>query len=416
MFNRNRLTILGFKFQPRSWEALLLNRLFLFSLTVLLSCSQPRAADLSSQVQETNPSAHSASTPSSRPLPPETQAILRSLDQPLFNPPQGDVRLVVISDLNSAYGSTDYDPEVDKGIALIPFWQPDMVVCSGDMVAGQSPSLTAAEIRSMWAAFDDHVAAPLRRYQLPYGFTIGNHDASGALGGQGGFVFQQERDLATEYWTDPAHDPQLQFVDRFEFPFYYTFEQNDIFFLVWDGSSHLIPSEKLAWAEAALASEAAQSAKMRIILGHLPLYAVAIGRDRPGEVLANADELRRMLEKYKVHTYISGHQHAYYPGHRGKLQLLHTGLLGSGARSLLEGDRPPMKTLTVLDIRFDDPDQTTYTTYDMQTLALVDQDSLPRFLTGHNGLVLRRDVDWTDLTPAEQSTCESRLGVEQCTP
>lgn len=81
------------------------------------------------------------------PLPPETQAILSQLgDRPLFDPPRGDVRLVVISDLNSAYGSTDYDPEVDKGLALVPFWQPDLVICGGDMVAGQQASLTAAEI------------------------------------------------------------------------------------------------------------------------------------------------------------------------------------------------------------------------------------------------------------------------------
>lgn len=54
----------------------------------------------------------------------------------LYNPPRHDVRLVVVSDLNGAYGSTDYAPAVDKGMELIPYWQPDMVICSGDMVAG----------------------------------------------------------------------------------------------------------------------------------------------------------------------------------------------------------------------------------------------------------------------------------------
>jgi hypothetical protein len=51
---------------------------------------------------------------------------------------------------------------------------------------------------------------------------------------------------------------------------------------------------------------------------------VAEGRDRPGEVMNDADALRQLLERYDVHTYISGHHHAYYPGHRGNLQLLHT--------------------------------------------------------------------------------------------
>ncbi len=348
-------------------------------------------------------------------LPAATEAILASLNAPLFDPPRGDVRLVVISDLNSAYGSTDYDPEVDKGIALIPFWNPDVVICSGDMVAGQDITLTPEQIRAMWAAFDEHVAAPLREADLPYGFTIGNHDASSALGINNQALFQQERDLATEYWQDPAHDPGLEFIDRFEFPFYYTFRYGDVFFLSWDGSSSKIPAEKLAWVEQALASEAAQSARIRILVGHLPLYAVAIGRDEPGEVMDNADQLRALLEKYDVHTYISGHHHAYYPGHRGDLQLLHMGILGAGPRPLIEGNLPPWKALTVLDIDFANPELTRYTTYDIQTLELIENQTLPRFLTGHNGIVLRRDVKPGDLTPEEKGLCEARLGKDLCT-
>ena len=42
-----------------------------------------------------------------------------------------DVRIVVISDLNSQYGSTEYEPEIDKAIALLPQWQPDLVLCGG---------------------------------------------------------------------------------------------------------------------------------------------------------------------------------------------------------------------------------------------------------------------------------------------
>jgi len=42
--------------------------------------------------------------------------------------PRGDVRIVVINDLNSQYGSTSYEPEVARAITLIPDWQPDLVV------------------------------------------------------------------------------------------------------------------------------------------------------------------------------------------------------------------------------------------------------------------------------------------------
>ena len=403
------------------WQRVLLVILG-FIITVSLSCSGAERPPSTAA----NPVPNSASEdaiavaaePTSaeiaaEPLPPETEAIVSS--QPNWvDPPRGDVRLVVISDLNGPYGSTDYDPDVDKAIQLLPFWNPDMVLCSGDMVAGQDPSLSSAQIQQMWAAFDDHVAAPLRNMGFPYGFTIGNHDASGARGSGGTFLFQQERDLARAYWDDPAHDPGLTFRDRFDFPFYYSFTYDDIFFVSWDGSSSSIPANKLAWVEQTLASPEAQQARMRILIGHLPLYAVAIGRDQPAEVMDNADALRQMLERYNVHTYISGHHHAYYPAHRGNLQLLHVGMVGSGPRPLIDSDLPPRKALTVVDVNFDTPDLTTYTTYDIQSLAEIDYDQLPRLLMGHNGMVVRRDIPWDALTAQEKAVCEQQLGAVLC--
>jgi 3',5'-cyclic AMP phosphodiesterase CpdA len=324
------------------------------------------------------------------------------------------VRLLVISDLNSAYGSTDYEPEVDRAMTLMPYWQPDLVLGGGDMVAGQNRQLSQAQIQAMWAAFDDHVAAPLRQAKLPFGFTVGNHDASSARAGNGNLLFQQDRDLANAYWNDPAHDCGVTFVDRAGFPFYYTFELKDLFFLVWDASSSLIPEDQLTWAEQSLASDRAQAAKLRIVIGHLPLYAVATGRDAPGEVLQNADQKRALLEKYKVHTYISGHDHAYYPAHKGQLHLLNSGLLGSGARSYIGYQLAPRKTLTLIDVNPQAAD-TVYTTYDMRTLQVIEMGELPRFIAAHNGVTLRRDVEWSSLTPAELATCRSRIG-DLCQP
>lgn len=399
-------------------------------LSVSIACSQrvllsePTASTPPDAVaEEISPEQAREGTPvtaePSPPAAPELSAIaqewIANAPGGMVKPPRKDVRLVAISDLNGAYGSTDYDPEVDKAIALLPFWQPDLVICGGDMVAGQKASLTPEQIKAMWQAFDDHVAAPLREQNIPFGFTIGNHDASGARGPNNTFLFQQERDLATAYWTAPEHGSGVNFIDRTDFPFYYTFEQQGIFFMAWDGSSSQIPADKLAWVEQSLASDAAQQAKARILISHLPLYGVAVGRDRPGEVMANADQLRTMLERYNVHTYISGHQHAYYPGHRGQLQLLHTGILGSGPRLLIDSRLPSWKVITVIDVDFNDPDLTTYTTYDMQTLRTIEYDELPRFLAGHNGVVLRRDISYDDLAPDEKSFCEQRLGTALCT-
>lgn len=327
---------------------------------------------------------------------------------------QRDLRIVVISDLNSAYGSTSYEPEVHKALQLIPSFNPDLVLCSGDMVAGQSPKLSNAQIQAMWSAFDQTVAKPLRQAEIPFGFTLGNHDASSALDQNRRFRFQNERNLAANYWRNPAHDPGVNFIDKTDFPFYYTFTQNDVFFLVWDGSSQQIPAEKLAWVENALASAPAQNAKLRLAIGHLPLYGVAEGRNKPGEVMANAESLRALLEKYRVHTYVSGHQHAYYPGHRGNLELLHTGLLGAGPRALIGQGHKSAKTLTVLDFNFSQPEKVQYTTYDMKNMGIISTESLPRFLLGYNGRIIRRDLQEIDLTPGEQKTCEVTLGKPLC--
>ena len=321
---------------------------------------------------------------------------------PTIDPTRGDVRIVVISDLNSQYGSTDYEPEVDRAIELIPGWQPNLVLCGGDMVAGQKSSLTTAQIQAMWAGFDRHIAAPLRQARLPFGFTLGNHDASGATTRSGSYLFERDRTIASAYWRDPRHNPGLNFVDRAGFPFYYTFEQDGIFFLVWDASSARIPTQQLEWVDRSLGSPAAQAAKLRLVIGHLPLYAVAIGRDAPGEYLNNAEALRSLLERHQVHTYICGHNHAYYPGHVGKLELLYSGLLGSGARALLNGNLPPRKTLTIVDV-FLDAAETNYTTIDPRTLELIDQQTLPRQIVSSTGRVLRRDVGPEDLTAQERS-------------
>ncbi|MEB3272908.1 MAG: metallophosphoesterase family protein [Prochlorothrix sp.] len=377
--------------------------------------SVPRPADHPALVPnpDLSPTTRPSPTP---PLPKATQALLNQLPQAPLNPPPADFRFAVISDLNRAYGSTTYDPSVTTTVNLLPYWRPDLVLCSGDMVAGQSLSLSDDEVTAMWTAFDQLVAEPLRSAGIPFGFTLGNHDASAAPNGAGGYSFQRDRDQAAAYWQTPAHDPGVNFVDRSQFPFYYSFTAgpaDEVFFLVWDGSTHIIPPAQLAWVDQALQSSPAQQAQFRFLIGHLPLYAVAEGRNRPGEVMANSEQLRTLLERHQVHTYISGHHHAYYPGQRGQLDLLHTGLIGSGPRPLIDQSTPSPKTLTLLDLDTSQG-QLTYTTYNAETWEVIALETLPRFLLGHNGRVRRRDVAPSDLTAPEQSRCEARLGAALC--
>jgi 3',5'-cyclic AMP phosphodiesterase CpdA len=357
-----------------------LNRRQLLYLTATSAISLPLLAH--------HTLSQSKSSPSSASVRPSASV------HPSASDPVAPIRIVLISDLNSQYGSTTYEPEVDKAIALIPTLNPDLVLCGGDMVAGQSRALSQAQLTAMWDSFDRHIASPLRDANIPLGFTIGNHDGSGAKA-SGELIFAADRAIASQYWQ--ANTPRLNFVDRTGFPFFYSFQLKDLFCLVWDASTATISAEQLAWVEKSLASEAAQKAKIRLAIGHLPLYGITVGRDKPGEYLDNAEGLRSLLEQYNVHTYISGHDHAYYPGHRGKLELLYSGLLGSGARSLLTGNVSPQKNLTIIDITFTgNQAETKYTTYDMksdtESMVEVEMRSLPEKIITPTATVFRRDV------------------------
>ena len=317
------------------------------------------------------------------------QSATATIAQDLYIPPRKDFRIVVISDLNSQYGSTEYEPEVDRAIALIPQWQSDLVLCGGDMVAGQKASLTKPEINAMWAAFDRHVAAPLRDYGIPFAFTIGNHDGSGAIKDRA-FIFEQERDLARAYWHQQDR-LGLDFVDRANFPFYYSFQKDGIFFLVWDASTQNISQPQLSWVKQALNSSAAQQATARIAIGHLPLFPVAAAKNKPGEYLANGSQLRSLLEQNKVSLYVSGHHHAYYPGKMGNLELLHAGALGQGARQLINSNLLPTQTITVLDLDLA-KSQLAYTTYNAKTWELITLKQLPTSIPSDDGEILRHDL------------------------
>jgi hypothetical protein len=329
--------------------------------------------------------------------------------------PSNRITIAIISDLNSQYGSTEYEPEIDRAISLITTqWRPDLVLGGGDAIAGQKLSLTKEQIEAMWQAFDNHLAKPLRENKIPYAFTIGNHDGSGAIKNQQ-LVFERERNLASNYWNHPEHNSGIDFIDKANFPFYYTFQQNNIFYLVWDASSNLIDAKQLAWIAKSLSSNIAQQAPMRIVIGHLPLYAVTEAKNKPGEYLTEAETLRALLAKYRVHTYISGHHHAYYPGKKGSLKLLHAGALGQGARQLIGSDLPPRNTVTLMTIE-PASQSTTYLTYDIKTLETIKNNELPRFIVSQNGLILRNDLTPTDLTTLEKQRCLQKLKPKLCQP
>ena len=298
------------------------------------------------------------------------------------------LRVVILSDLNSSYGSASYEPDVLRAVTLtVQRFRPQLVLIAGDMIAGQRPTLTDSTVHTMWSVFDTTVFLPLRRAGIAVAFTVGNHDASGYP------AHERDRRAALAHWTPRRDALGVRIVDAATFPFNYALRYRDLFVAVLDASTGRVgeDSAQLAWLRRTLDSDAARTARQRLTLGHVPLYAVAEGRNAPGEVQSQPDSVRALLEAGGVRMHISGHHHAYYPGRRGALELLHAGALGQGPRPLL-GTSDAYRTLTVLD--FLPGDSIADSTWRLTAGGIepIDPRTLPARIDGINGWVLRRDT------------------------
>jgi 3',5'-cyclic AMP phosphodiesterase CpdA len=296
---------------------------------------------------------------------------------------QAQYRIAVISDLNSAYGSLTYTPLVDSVVnSIVHRWKPNLVLCAGDVIAGQKASLSDDHVNQMWLHFHQTVAQPLTQARIPLVVSMGNHDASPYPN------HARDRMLADRYWNTLFSSEYLQFNDKARFPFVYSQYADSVFIAVWDASSERISDENLKWLKQELGSPKSQQARFRFVLGHLPLYGVAQGRDTRGNILADADILRMELERLSVDLYISGHHHAYYRGRHTYLDMLFAGALGTGPRSLLDGT-PPRNTITLLDLDLVSG-KIEEETIDLNTGQRIDPNSLPPYLETLQGRIYRR--------------------------
>jgi 3',5'-cyclic AMP phosphodiesterase CpdA len=248
----------------------------------------------------------------------------------------------VISDLNSSYGSTQYQPAVRSATtALVERIRPDLVLITGDMVAGQRPGLRYG---AMWRSFHELVTTPLIRAKIAVAPTPGNHDASPFR------AFAAERSEYVEQWSAPERTPALTFRDRSHYPLRYSFEYRGAWFLGLDAAAAgPLSEEQRSWVRGELVRAADH--RVKIMFGHLPLYATAAERVR--EVVADR-ELEALLREHRVTAYISGHHHAYYPGAAGAVRHVSMPCLGSGSRPLLGASRPSAQALVVVDIEGDE--------------------------------------------------------------
>jgi hypothetical protein len=304
-------------------------------------------------------------------------------------PAKGHKRIAFISDINSAYGSTDYSSHARAAMEWIADvdHEVDLVLGSGDFIAGQSRSLNRRQVEAMWAAFGRYVFDPVRHAGIPFGFSLGNHDAN----------LELDREVALAYWKQGTHqqDLQIKLIDSEDYPFRYTFSdpEGEIFVITLDMNSQ---EDQLAWVEAALQSAEAAGAKYVFVSGHFPLFALTKVYNSQGGVQANYQALFELFRKYEVDMFFSGHHATYFPGKKKELFQLSVGEMGGDGRDYVGTSIQAPSSLSIMDIFEDDPvygDSLVLSTYDIQdSFKIVKNEALPAAVFGFNGYTLRRDI------------------------
>ena len=254
---------------------------------------------------------------------------------------EGGLRIAVISDLNGSYGSTDYGSEVDGAIARIVEMGVDLVICTGDMIAGQrlQPKLKEPEIEAMWLAFHSHVTDPLRTAGIPLLVTPGNHDASAYPG------FELERQLYDRTWT--GHAPDVQIIDGERYPFRYAVSHGGVLLVGLDVTvSGPLPAEETDWTAQILREEAKRH-QATLVFGHLPIWPITEGRE--ADVVGDP-AFEKLLVDEGADLYLSGHHHAYYPFRSGGLMQVSQACLGAGPRKYLGTGDKALKAFSLIDI------------------------------------------------------------------
>ena len=245
------------------------------------------------------------------------------------------IRVAVISDLNDSYGSVTYSPAVKSAVAALLALQPDLVLSTGDMVAGQMAGLDYA---GMWSGFHAAVTAPLELAGLPLAVTPGNHDASGYAG------FEKEREIFAQTWLE--RKPALAFIDDSAYPMRYSFSAGPALFVSLDDSTiGALDAEQMTWLDAQLA--AGQRFPTKVVYGHVPLLPFSDGRET--EIIGDP-ELDALLERHGVDLFITGHHHAFYPGRRGGVRHVSTACLGAGPRPLIGTAPVSPRSLLVFEL------------------------------------------------------------------
>jgi Calcineurin-like phosphoesterase len=290
------------------------------------------------------------------------------------------LRVAVISDLNGNYGSTEYESTVDGAVRRIVEMKPDLVISTGDMVAGQRrPHLSRSQVETMWGSFHAHVSDPLAQAGIPLAVTPGNHDGSAYDG------FELERQIYGEQWS--ARKPAVTFVDAVRYPYYYAFAAGDVLFVSLDATTlGELPPGQTAWLKDLLARHGGRY-KQRVVFSHVPLWPFAQRREHD---YIGDPALEQVLHEGHVDLYLSGHHHAFYPGHKDGIHLVSQSCAGAGPRRLIGSDVRSPRAITLIEV--DGPQLRLAALQEPDFTQPIDWRSLPARIRSKAAELIRADL------------------------
>ena len=320
---------------------------------------------------------------------PGLKVALRILLLLLLSSPVLAQKIVVISDINGRYGSTEYSPRVTKAVQAILDLKPDLVIGAGDMVAGQKqPLLDQARLDKMWTAFNQTVADPLRQAGIEFLISPGNHDGSALPG------FELERERFSAQWLNKQ--PGLHLLEGSEWPRRYALWLDKTLIISIDGTRPgRLQHADLDLLRSVLSRESSKAQSI-IVVSHLPQWPFARGREK--DIITDPD-LTSLLGRYGVDFFISGHHHVFYPGVDDH-EVIHlaVGPLGGNARKFVgQSTREPF-SFVVLDITNEGFSVSAFSSPDFQ--QEISLTGLPEKIKGPDGFLTRLDLLESTSAPA----------------
>ena len=316
------------------------------------------------------------------------------------------VRVAVVSDLNGSYGSTRYRADVDAAIDRLIELAPDVVLSTGDMVAGQrlDPLMVRSEVEPMWQSFHGHVTDRLIEAGLQLAVTPGNHDGSGYA------RFELERRIFQEQWRD--RKPKLDFIDDSNYPFYYAFAVDNVLFISLDATvPGSLDDAQISWLDNLLNAEGDRF-RHKIAFSHLPLWPFS--RNRETEALFDP-VLEGVLQSHSVDIYLSGHHHAYYPGYKDGIHFVSQACLGAGPRFLLGTEERSHRAITLLEFQ-DSGDVQISALAAPEFQSVIPLHSLPEKIVSEHAVLIRMDLIEQQISRLSSSALRSEIPDDEiCT-